>query len=143
MIRKVEPEDFDEVVRLFMQLWPEMPLSYDDLKSVLNIYLDSRRCEMWCYDDDGIKGIITLTRRPAFYYGGQVAMLEDIIVDEPSRRQGIGQELVRFVEHRLENEGIYGIEISSDFHRDKAHSFYEKLGYKRSGFHFRKRSNRQ
>lgn len=141
MIRKVEREDFDDVVRLFTQLWPEMQLNYDDLKYVFNEYLENRNCEMWCYGEKEIAAVVTLTKRPSFYYGGQVAILEDIIVDQQHRGRNIGYELVRFVEKRLENEGIYGIEISTAFHRNNAHSFYEKLGYKRSGFHFRKRPN--
>jgi len=141
LIRRIQEHDFEQVIRLFTQLWPDMPLSYDDVKSVYNEYNRNDNYQMWCYDDDGIIGIVTITRRQAFYYGGPVAILEDIVIDEQHRGRGIGRQLVEYVEGELAKEGIQCFEVSSDFHREGAHVFWEKMGYKRSGYHFRKRPN--
>lgn len=138
MIRKIQESDFDQVIRLFTQLWPDMPLSYDDVKSIFDEYMQNRNFQMWCYEDERIVGIVTLSIRKAFYYGGPVAILEDVVVDENHRGSSIGRQLVEFVEAKLENEGISSFEVSSDYHREGAHAFWEKLGYKRSGYHFRK-----
>jgi hypothetical protein len=46
--------------------------------------------------------------------------------------------LVKFVERKLKEKGISGIELSSDFNRTQAHEFWEKRGYQKSGFHLRK-----
>ncbi|MFB0560431.1 MAG: GNAT family N-acetyltransferase [Candidatus Lokiarchaeia archaeon] len=65
-------------------------------------------------------------------------MIEDLVVEEKFRNKGIGKKLVDFVEQQIKHERIRGIELSSDFNRNQAHKFWERLGYKKLAYQFRK-----
>lgn len=138
MIRKIKKMDLNEIIPLFKQLWPDVFIKQENIEPLLDRYLNDENYEMYCFEEEKILGLITLSKRSAFFYGGTVAVIEDVIVDENIRRGGIGRKLVEFVERQMENQGIKGIELSSDFYRDETYKFWEKLGYTKSAFQFRK-----
>ncbi len=66
-------------------------------------------------------------------------VIEDVIVDEASRRSGIGRELfMKMDEIAIQNKCAYSILVSSGF-RKGAHQFYESMGYYDSVQGFRKK----
>jgi len=138
LIRKIQKTDLNEITLLFKQLWPDTFIKQENIASILDKYLTDENYEIYCFEKEKILGLITLSKRPAFFYGGKVAVIEDIIVDKGKRRFGIGRKLVKFVEREMKTQGIKGIELSSDLYRHEAHQFWEKLGYEKSAFQFRK-----
>jgi GNAT superfamily N-acetyltransferase len=66
---------------------------------------------------------------------GRVSMM---VVDEGRRSGGIGAALVAEAERRLEAAGCYMIEVTSNQSRERAHHFYEQLGYERTSVRFAK-----
>ena len=80
-----------------------------------------------------------LTYREALYYGGDTTIIEDLVVDEAHQGQGIGTRLVERAEELARARGCRGIELASDLHRDRAHRFWETLGYKREAYQFGKK----
>ena len=52
-----------------------------------------------------------------------------LVVDESARCQGIGQALVRWAEDYAKSTGISKIRVRSNVTRERAHRFYERLGY--------------
>jgi N-acetylglutamate synthase-like GNAT family acetyltransferase len=138
MIREAKIEDAEAILPLFHQLWPNRQIDSDETVQILGCYIEDGNYEIYCYEDEKIEGIITVSIRQAFFYDGSVAIIEDLVINKYIRGEGIGSELVRFVERKLKEKGISSIELSSDFHRAQAHDFWEKLEYKKSGYHFRK-----
>ncbi len=55
-----------------------------------------------------------------------------LVVDEASRRQGIGQRLVAAVEEWAHTRGLTEISVRSNVVRVESHPFYERLGYGRT-----------
>jgi ribosomal protein S18 acetylase RimI-like enzyme len=139
MIRPVTKEDLPAIVRLFRELWPTEPLTADEMAPVLDMYLHDNDYELFCFEKDTIVGIITVSKRWAFFHRGRVGVIEELIVSEGCRGQGIGKKLTRFVEERLSEQGITGVELTSDLRRKQTHRFWEHLGYERRAFQFRKR----
>ncbi|UCG70061.1 MAG: GNAT family N-acetyltransferase [Thermoplasmata archaeon] len=138
MIRKIRSEDIPDVMRLLEQLWPDIHLDPKEIKTILDKYIQNDDYDIYCYEEQKVQGIITITKRDAFYYGGKVAIIEDLIVDKKYRGQEIGRKLVEFVEKELKQNGIRAIELSSNLHRDRAHEFWERMDYKKSGYESRK-----
>ena len=138
MIRKVVKKDFPDCLRLFQELWPNVSIDSSYMQSVLEQYLENENYEVYCFEKDRIIGIVTVTKRLTFFYGGKVAIIEDLVIEEKFRNKGIGKKLVEFVEQQIKQEGIRGIELSSDFHRNQAHKFWERMGYKKLAYQFRK-----
>jgi GNAT superfamily N-acetyltransferase len=67
--------------------------------------------------------------------GGRIIAL---VVEEGLRRQGIGGELVAVAENDFAQRNIMRVSLNARFARESAHTFYERLGYKRTGFRFTK-----
>jgi len=61
--------------------------------------------------------------------GGHVAILEDMIVDQEYRGQGIGRSLVEFTLAQLKVKKIQRVTLLSDKTNTKAHNFYEQQGF--------------
>lgn len=65
--------------------------------------------------------------------------INGIAVKENYQGQGIGSHLIAYVEHYAKEQNIDLIILNSSIHREKAHMFYEKLGFSKSSYSFRKR----
>lgn len=52
-----------------------------------------------------------------------------LAIDETHQGKGIGKQLLHVVEQEAMVLGMNGIRINSGNNREKAHAFYEKLGY--------------
>ena len=58
-------------------------------------------------------------------------VLENLIVSEASRKQGLGQKLVEYIEEEAKKRDCYFVMLMSLAKRKEAHAFYEALGYSR------------
>jgi len=65
-------------------------------------------------------------------------LLEDLYVEEEFRGKGFGKMLVQKILEIAKEENCYKIIATSRFNREYVHSFYEKLGFIKWGYEFRK-----
>jgi GNAT superfamily N-acetyltransferase len=140
MIRKITEKDFTRVAELLHQLWPEKQFQYDELRRVLKKYIKESNYEIHGYEEKGILvGLVTISFRWAVFYEGKVATIEELVVDQTYQDKGIGNKLVRFVEDvMVKDKKVKGIELSSDLRRKSTHEFWEKCGYPKLAYQFRK-----
>jgi len=68
--------------------------------------------------------------------GAPHAIVEDVVVDPKFRRRGIGKQMMQFAMDRCREAGCYKLALSSHLQREKAHAFYESLGFRKHGFSF-------
>lgn len=61
--------------------------------------------------------------------GKRSGILEDVIVDEKYRGQGLGEKLMRSLIDEAKKERVSTIALTSRSHRVAAHKLYEKLGF--------------
>jgi ribosomal protein S18 acetylase RimI-like enzyme len=88
-----------------------------------------------------LKGIITVSFRWSLFHGGEVALIEDLVVETACRGRGIGRRLVDFVEERIARQDrATAVEVNSDFDREAAQRFWDRCGYSRLAFQYRKGS---
>ena len=79
-------------------------------------------------DEDGrIIGILSLTiyRVPT----GLRSIVEDLVVDESMRRQGVGEALVRHAIELAREAGANGVSLSSNLQREAANRLYQSMGF--------------
>jgi GNAT superfamily N-acetyltransferase len=57
-------------------------------------------------------------------------------VSEGMRGQGIARALVTAAENDFARKNIRRIALNTQFKREGAHQFYERVGYERNGFRF-------
>jgi ribosomal protein S18 acetylase RimI-like enzyme len=119
-----------ELVAMFRALLPQLteartPPTRDQLEDVV-----SNQTLLVASDDDGnILGTLTFVLyRVASGIKGRI---EDVIVDESARGQGVGEALVR-EGMRLANEaGVLMLELTSMPYRQSANRLYKRLGFVR------------
>ncbi len=64
------------------------------------------------------------------------AIVEDVVVHADYREQGIGKKMMQFAFEECKKAGCYKMVLSSNISRDRAHHFYESLGFKKHGYSF-------
>jgi ribosomal protein S18 acetylase RimI-like enzyme len=76
---------------------------------------------------DPIAGVLCLTiyRVPT----GLRSIIEDVIVDENARRQGIGEALVRYALDLAREAGADGVSLTSNPQREAANQLYRSIGF--------------
>jgi predicted N-acetyltransferase YhbS len=65
-----------------------------------------------------------------------LGMLLTLIVDEVSRRRGVGSTLVRTLEQFAREHGCFGVVVQSGSRRIAGHALYRRLGYQQTGERF-------
>jgi ribosomal protein S18 acetylase RimI-like enzyme len=81
-------------------------------------------------DENGeIVGVLSLTvyRVPT----GLRSIVEDVVVDEKMRRQGIGEALVRHAIDIARDAGANGVALTSNPQREAANQLYRSMGFER------------
>ena len=71
------------------------------------------------------------------HLGTPSAIVEDVVVAPEQQSAGIGQAMMDFAREQSAKKGCYKIVLSSNARRERAHSFYESLGFTRHGYSFR------
>lgn len=68
--------------------------------------------------------------------GTPSAIVEDVVVDQTCRSQGIGRRMMEHARALARDAGAYKLALSSNQKRERAHAFYESLGFQRHGISF-------
>lgn len=79
--------------------------------------------------DNFVKGFLQ-AEEYSLLYGGRGWNIIALAVDEKFRLQGIGKALLRSLEEYASEENCDFIRLNSRIEREKAHGFYEHLGYR-------------
>lgn len=70
------------------------------------------------------------------HLGAPSAVVEDVAVDPAHHGQGIGRLMMKDALRRAKAKGCYKLVLSSNAKRERAHAFYEGLGFERHGYSF-------
>jgi GNAT superfamily N-acetyltransferase len=70
------------------------------------------------------------------HQGTPSAIVEDVVVSAQRQGQGIGQHMMQHAQQQARVAGCYKLVLSSNQKRERAHAFYESLGFQRHGFSF-------
>lgn len=88
--------------------------------------------------DDRIVGTFALLIMDNLgHRGAPSGVIEDVAVDPQCQGQGIGKAMVRHALRVCGERGCYKVALSSNLKRERAHAFYESLGFERHGYSFK------
>ena len=73
------------------------------------------------------------------FYWGRHLFVYDLVTAEAHRSKGYGKRLLDYIHELARKEDCEAVALSSAFAREGAHRFYEREGYERTGYTFRKR----
>jgi ribosomal protein S18 acetylase RimI-like enzyme len=71
------------------------------------------------------------------HWGTPSGVIEDVAVDPAYQGQGIGKLMMRHALQVCGERGCYKAVLSSNLKRERAHAFYESLGFERHGYSYR------
>ena len=71
------------------------------------------------------------------HLGAPSAIVEDVMVAPAAQGRGIGRAMMEFARQKGMQKRCYKLVLSSNAKRERAHDFYEQLGYERYGYCFR------
>jgi len=74
---------------------------------------------------------VLLTNHP---HHERQAWLYDLVVDEPHREQGYGNELLRYVENWALEEECAAVALASPLAKEGVHEYYENRDYEKWGY---------
>jgi ribosomal protein S18 acetylase RimI-like enzyme len=125
VVADISDEDLAGVNRLIPQLSRSAPpLSGEALKQIVswdgNYLLIAR-------DGDRVVGMLTLVTFPI--PTGLRAWIEDVVVDEGARGQGVGAALTEAAVQRAQAVGARTVDLTSRPTRQAANRLYERLGF--------------
>ena len=88
--------------------------------------------------DGQICGMIGTCCLKSFEHNNVGGRILALVVSEKYRGRGVGAALVRTAETDFINRNVRRIALNTGLTREKAHQFYESLGYTKNGFRFLK-----
>ena len=139
-IREAERADLPAVLRLLRALDPPLapepdPAAAERVFARFAAYPDYA---VYLAEDDGEPvGTFSLLILDNLAHGFvPEGIVENVVVAEGRRGQGLGAAMMRFAMDRCAEAGCYKLALSSNARREDAHRFYERLGFVRHGLSF-------
>ena len=142
-IRAAQPADLAGVLALYAQ--PELDdgnvLSVADAQAILARFSRYPDYTLYVAEQDGriVGSFALLIMDNLGHLGAPSAIVEDVVVDPTLHGGGIGQAMMNFAADKAREKSCYKLVLSSNAKRERAHKFYEALGFERHGYSFRLR----
>lgn len=139
IIRKCELSDITSVYELIKNELNYPKITKSDVLKRFELMNSLENYSVLVAENDGmICGFISTVKEISLEVDGEFLRVIGLAVKKEYQRCGIGAALLRAVEKTaLENKfGV--ITLSSNFKRTEAHKFYEKQGYIKTSFTFKK-----
>jgi GNAT superfamily N-acetyltransferase len=137
LIRNAEIVDFDSIYPLFEQLWPNKELNREELKKVFSRGVVSDMDVLLCLElDHTIIGFCSYAIVNNLWQEGYISYIYAMVIDEKYRGKGYGSMLIKEAISNSKQQGLKRVELDSGFQRERAHQFYEKLGFEKRAYLF-------
>ena len=130
-LRDATPGDFAAVRRLLGQL------GYAPGEAEFRRRFDSVRATaghrvIVAEENAAVIGVLHVFERPALDKGSE-AVVQALVVDDSVRSRGVGEALMHDAEAWAAGRGLPATSLYTSITRDRAHAFYERLGYRIKG----------
>jgi len=136
-IREARASDASVLTKLIVDLGH--PITEHDIRRNLERLATMGLLPLVATAGGEVIGLCGLSEMVTIHRDAPVGRISILVVAEQHRSGGIGALLVAEAEKRLAARGCKMVEVTSNVRRERAHGFYEKLGYERTSFRFMKR----
>ena len=127
-VTQATPELAEIFDKLIPQLSQRKPPSLDELTSLI----DSRSIVLTARFPDSSSPVVGLGTLAVFLVPtGLRGHIEDVVVDQSARGNGVGQAIVLELLAKARELGIEGVSLTCNPTREAANKMYEKMGFRR------------
>lgn len=135
MIREINNQDFNGLMKLYMQLHDnDMPKESEGLKMLWKQILKDENHHIIVAERDGkivsscvCVVILNLTHNQRPY-----ALIENVITDKEYRNRGLATACLNYAKEVAVRENCYKIMLLTGSKKDSTLNFYERAGYNRN-----------
>ena len=138
IVRNAVSKDYKELMALydaFMEVDRYASLSKDSFQKVI---ASKRNFVLIAEDKARLAGFITASARIVVRYPQPIMQVDELYVDPDFREHGLGKKLIQAIEDIAYENNWHRIYIESGYKYTIAHKFYEKNGYEKQGYYFKK-----
>ncbi|MCC5651496.1 GNAT family N-acetyltransferase [Nostoc sp. XA013] len=139
-IRIATREDWPLLNQLYADMDGELPLPSDDLERILTEITQVPNYYIYiAFLNQQLVGTFSLLYAPTMMHRGyhKFAVLDAVTVISQMRGEGIGSQMVKAALQLSAEAGCYKVTLSSNLKRDRAHQFYQSLGFEQHGWSFK------
>ncbi len=143
-IRELKFPELEQVLALYeeyerqISAWP----SKQEQQNIFEQLLKSGGCVLVAVVDFAVVGSCTLNICPNFSWSGRpYAIIENVIVTQTHRNQGIGKALLGHAANLAEGKGCYKVALMTGSKEPSTLKFYESAGFKGNKQGFQRRFN--
>lgn len=138
-IRRCEVDDFERILPLLRQLWPNKKLNVESLRKVFVDGIYSPAQEYVCAEiGSTMVGFCSLVLKNNLWQEGNLGHIDELVVDGKHRGHGVGTQLLEYIVQVAKERGCRRVELDTAFHRKQAHQFYEQRGFENRAYLFSK-----
>jgi GNAT superfamily N-acetyltransferase len=139
-IRKATESDLPAILELYAQkdIDNDDVLSMEEAKETFSKFGLYPNYSLYVAEiDDKVIGTFELLIMDNLAHKSQPSgIVEDVVVDAEYQSQGIGHQMMEYAIDVCRKNGCYKMALSSSLKRERAHQFYENLGFEKHGFSF-------
>ena len=135
-IREATVADANLVCNLLTELGYPWPASI--MAERLEAFTRAGEIALLAFAGDRALGLVTTHVTPVLHRPTGVGRITAMVVTESARGRQVGRALVDEAERRLAASGCALVEVTSNQSRVPAHAFYERLGYEKTSYRFKK-----
>ena len=136
IIREATTADAERMVALIGEL--EFSVDADGVAERLRRLAECGEPVLLSETDGEVVGLIDWHVMTTIHRPRPVGRIVALIVAKGHRGQAIGQALVVEAEQRMRERGCEKMEVTSNLRLERAHQFYERIGFERSSYRFAK-----
>ncbi|AFY46639.1 acetyltransferase [Nostoc sp. PCC 7524] len=139
-IRIASCDDLPLLIHLYAEMDGELPLSSDRAAEIFAQMMQVPNYDIYlAYLNQEPIGTFSLLYVPTMMHRGyhKFAVLDAVTVSPKFRGQGIGNQMMKAAIQMSADAGCYKVTLSSNLKRDRAHQFYQSLGFEQHGWSFK------
>lgn len=134
-VRFAEAGDVDALANLLTELGyetrvAEMQMRMDELGK------DARYRTFVAVKDGKVCGLIGTLAQMSYEYNDPSGRILALVVSDGARGMGVGKKLIAAAESDFAQRNIRRIAVYTHVRRERAHKFYENLGYEKNGYRY-------
>jgi diamine N-acetyltransferase len=136
----LDPPRIDRTLDLVAQLYRHDSIPFDPARSrraIEELLANPQWGGVWWIEANGeLAGYFVLTVGYSLEFGGRFALLDEFLIDDPWQGQGIGTQVLAFMESWCRSEGIEAIRLEVAHDNPRALALYRRNGFVSHDRHF-------
>ena len=140
VIRLATVDDLPTVLRLYHQsgLDHDSSLALADAEQWFQRIQQYPNYKLWVaqLDDQAVGTFTLLIMDNLIHQCSPSGIVEGVAVDPQFQGQGVGKQMMQYAIAHCRAAGCYKLSLSTNLKREKAHAFYDSLGFQKHGYSF-------